>query len=164
MGIYLNPSNILLKKDRNNPIYVDKSLLIAELNDLIGTSSNFLCLSRPRRFGKSMAGNMIAAYYSKGCDSRALFSDLKIAQHPSFQQYLNKINVIKFDIFALFVSANDKNPIRLLFRRIVTVFAKQLTAAATSSCSTTTATSSSSASTTTPRPKSTPCRISDCRL
>ena len=65
MGIYLNPNNELLKRDLNSPIFIDKSLLVAEMNKLIGTNGNFVCISRPRRFGKSMAGNMLAAYYSK---------------------------------------------------------------------------------------------------
>lgn len=54
MGIYLNPNNVLLQRDLNSPIYIDKSMLIAELNSLINTNGNFLCVSRPRRFGKSM--------------------------------------------------------------------------------------------------------------
>ena len=102
MGIYLNPNNELLKRDLNSPIFIDKSLLVAELNKLIGTNENFVCVSRPRRFGKSMAGNMISAYYSKGCDSRELFKDLKIARDSNFEKYLNKLNVIKFDLNAMF--------------------------------------------------------------
>ena len=109
MGIYLNPNNELLKRDLNSPIYIDKSLLIAEMNKLIGTNGNFVCISRPRRFGKSMAGNMISAYYSKGCDSRELFKDLKIAQDKSFEEYLNKLNVIKMDMNAMFQLADNKN-------------------------------------------------------
>ena len=95
MGMYLNPNNTLLIEDMNSRIYVDKSLLIAELNKLIRTNEKFVCVSRPRRFGKSMAGNMIAAYYSKGADSRELFAKLKIAGDPSFENNLNKYNVIK---------------------------------------------------------------------
>ncbi|MCQ2313810.1 MAG: ATP-binding protein [Bacteroidales bacterium] len=107
MGIYLNPNNVLLQRDLNSPIYIDKSMLIAELNALINTNGNFLCVSRPRRFGKSMAGNMISAYYSKGCDSRELFKDLKIAQHPSFEKYLNKLNVIKIDLNGEYMSSHE---------------------------------------------------------
>ena len=102
MGIYLNPNNVLLQQDRNARIFVDKSMIIDELNKSINTNDKYVCVSRPRRFGKSMAGNMISAYYSKGCDSRELFKDLKIAQTANFEQYLNKLNVVKFDLNAMF--------------------------------------------------------------
>ena len=97
MGIYLNPNNALLKQSRKSEIFIDKSMMIAELNKLVDSENKFLCISRPRRFGKSMMGNMISAYYSKGCDSRELFKDLKIAQDKSFEEYLNKLNVIKIE-------------------------------------------------------------------
>lgn len=107
MGIYLNPSNVLLKQSRKSQIFVDKSMLISELNKLIDSENKFVCVSRPRRFGKSMAGNMIAAYYSKGCDSRELFKDLKIAQDESYETYLNKLNVIKLDLNAEYMMLKD---------------------------------------------------------
>ena len=107
MGIYLNPNNVLLQQARNSEIFVDKSMIIAEMNCVLNTEDKFVCVSRPRRFGKSMAGNMIAAYYSKGCDSRELFKNLKIAQHPSYGKYLNKLNVIKFDLNAMFRLSNE---------------------------------------------------------
>mgnify|MGYP003315156202 CR=1 FL=1 len=108
MGIYLNPNNELLRRDLNSPIYIDKLMLIADMNKLIGTNGNFVCVSRPRRFGKSMAGNMLAAYYSKGCDSRELFKDLKIAKDASYEQYLNKLNVIKLDLNAIYRNVTNK--------------------------------------------------------
>lgn len=107
MGIYLNPGNTLLRRDLNSRIYIDKSMIIAELNAVLETYDNFLCVSRPRRFGKSMAGNMISAYYSKGCDSRGLFKNLKIASDPSFETNLNKFNVIKFDLNGFLQGCRD---------------------------------------------------------
>ena len=107
MGIYLNPNNVLLQQARNSEIFVDKSMIIAEMNCVLNTEDKFVCVSRPRRFGKSMAGNMIAAYYSKGCDSRELFKNLKIAQDNSYEEYLNKLNVIKFDLNAMFRLSNE---------------------------------------------------------
>lgn len=77
-------------------------MLISYLNKVVDTESRFVCVTRPCRFGKTMAVNMIAAYYSKSCDSRAIFSDLKIANYPSFEKYLNLFNVIKLDINPLF--------------------------------------------------------------
>ncbi|MBQ0128495.1 MAG: AAA family ATPase [bacterium] len=109
MGIYLNPNNVLLQRARKSEIFIDKSMMIAELNKLVDTENNFLCISRPRRFGKSMMGNMISAYYSKGCDSRELFKDLKIAKTKDFETYLNKLNVISIDLNAFYRNVQDKN-------------------------------------------------------
>ncbi len=80
MGLYLNPRNDSFQQAINNPIYVDKSLLIKYTNQLIGTGDNKLCVSRPRRFGKSTDANMLVAYYSKGCDSHHIFNYSKSAK------------------------------------------------------------------------------------
>ena len=69
MGDYLNPGYGKFRMSLNSSIYVDKSELIRELNKVIGTEQRFACISRPRRFGKTMAANMLAAYYSYGTDS-----------------------------------------------------------------------------------------------
>lgn len=98
MGIYLNPGTDKLDISRNSRLYVDKSQMISFLNSLIDTEERFVCVSRPRRFGKTMAANMLTAYYSKDCDSHASFSGLSITADPSFERYLNKYNVIKIDI------------------------------------------------------------------
>ena len=97
MGIYLNPGFDNLMTDRRGDNYIDKSMLIKELNGFIGKSDPLICVSRPRRFGKTMAANMICAYYTKGCDSHEAFRGLKIADDPSFEEHLNRYNVIKFD-------------------------------------------------------------------
>ena len=62
MGIYLNPSSIGFKRSLNSEIYVDKTGLIEKTNALLDTEQEFICVSRPRRFGKSMAVNMLSAY------------------------------------------------------------------------------------------------------
>ena len=98
MGIYLNPGNDLFRQAVNSDIYIDKSMLIELTNNVFDTSDRHLCVSRPRRFGKSMAANMLSAYYSRGCDSRELFSGLQIAKADSFEKHLNKYNVFHFDI------------------------------------------------------------------
>ena len=98
MGIYLNPGNDLFRQAVNSEIYVDKSMLIEHTNHVFDTSDRHLCVSRPRRFGKSMAANMLSAYYSRGCDSRELFSGLQISQTDSFEKHLNKYNVIRLDM------------------------------------------------------------------
>ncbi len=71
MGIYLNPNNDNFKKITRAEIYVDKTMMISVLNGFMETAREYVCVSRPRRFGKTIAGNMLSAYYSKGCDSPA---------------------------------------------------------------------------------------------
>ena len=81
MGIYLNPGNTDFYNSVNHSqIYVDKTELINYTNRVLFGEQKFLCVSRPRRFGKSMAANMLTAYYGRDCDSNELFSKLKIAQ------------------------------------------------------------------------------------
>ena len=106
MGIYLNPGNDLFRQAVNSKIYVDKTMLIEVTNSLFDTSDKHICISRPRRFGKSMAANMLSAYYSRDCDSRELFSKLKISRSESFEKHLNKYNVFRFDIRG-FASKSD---------------------------------------------------------
>ena len=103
MGTYLNPNNENFYDVVNSGRYVDKTMLIDVANKMLGDPTyKFICVSRPRRFGKSMAGDMLAAYYSKGADSKELFSKLKIARKESFERHLNKYNVIKIDLNAMF--------------------------------------------------------------
>lgn len=98
MGIYVNPGNIAFKEAVNSMIYVDKSNLISYTNRILNTRQKNMCVSRPRRFGKSMAADMLVAYYSKGCDSKELFSGLKIKEDSSFGTHLNRHNVIRVDV------------------------------------------------------------------
>ena len=109
MGLYLNPNADAFMEDKGTRIYVDKSLLIRELNSIVSTKEDFVCLSRPRRFGKSMAGNMISAYYSKGCNTREVFRQMKLGQEPGFDKYLNKFNVIKLDLNGWYQRAIQRN-------------------------------------------------------
>ena len=97
MGIYVNPGNGLFQDALNSKIYVDKSLIVRELNEVINTKSKYVCVSRPRRFGKSMAKALLMAYYSRGCKSHKQFKNLKISKDPSYRKYLNKLNVIAID-------------------------------------------------------------------
>ena len=97
MGTYINKGNVGFQYIRNGE-YVDKSGLIAVINRTLFTEQKFTCVTRCRRFGKSMAAKMLAAYYDSSCDSRALFADLQIAGDPSFEKHLNKYPVIYVDI------------------------------------------------------------------
>ena len=80
MGSYLNSGNKGFRESLNSAIYVDKTGFIARMNAVLDTQQKFVCVSRPRRFGKSVAANMLAAYYNQDEDSAKLFEDLEISQ------------------------------------------------------------------------------------
>lgn len=94
MGIYLNPGHVRFQKVIDSEIYVDKTEMILYLNTVVNTEQEYVSVSRPRRFGKTIAANMLCAYYGRG-DSRALFGGLKVARHENWDKYLNQFNVIR---------------------------------------------------------------------
>ena len=94
MGVFLNPGAEMLRIGRRSQIYVDKSAIIHLLNGAIDTERRFVCVSRPRRFGKSMAANMICAYYDRTVDGAAEFAGLAIADDPQFDEFRNRYDVI----------------------------------------------------------------------
>ncbi|MCD8206184.1 MAG: ATP-binding protein [Clostridia bacterium] len=98
MSNFLNLGNGKFQIALNSKIYVDKTGLIEYTNELISTEQRFLCVSRPRRFGKSMAANMLGAYYCRGCDSHAQFDGLEISKSPDYEKHINKYNVIYVDV------------------------------------------------------------------
>ena len=97
MGKYINTGNEVFHSAVKRE-YIDKTGLIAVVNDTLFSEARFTCVSRCRRFGKSMAADMLCAYYDKSCDSRELFADLEIAKSPSFEEHLNKYPVIYLDL------------------------------------------------------------------
>ena len=97
MGAYINIGNAGFQSLRNGE-YVDKSGLISIVNGTLFTERSCSCVSRSRRFGKSVAAKMLCAYYDHSCDSRSLFDDLEIASDPSFEKHLNKYPVIFLDM------------------------------------------------------------------
>ena len=109
MGTYLNPGNENFREITGMDIYVDKSMLLKITNGMLGRANKYICMSRPRRFGKTIAGNMIAAYYSKGCDSKEIFDRLKISDDPDYEKYLNKYNVIKIDLNSEYQNCDNKS-------------------------------------------------------
>lgn len=106
MGKYLNLGNAGFESIRKGS-YVDKTEMLSFINSTLGTTDKLTCVSRPRRFGKSFAAQMLCAYYDKSCDSRKLFEGLKIAEDASFGKYLNKYNVIYLDITLFLSMASD---------------------------------------------------------
>ena len=126
MGIYLNPTNVNFKEVLASDIYVDKTMLISELNKFIDKGNKYVCVSRPRRFGKTIATNMLCAYYSKGCDSREMFKDLKISKADNYEQYLNKLNFIGIDVASEYQTAPEKEEtLNLLTKRVRKEFKAQ---------------------------------------
>ena len=85
MGIYLNPGNENFRELLQGDVYVDKTTMIEALNRMMRKGNKYVCISRPRRFGKTVTGNMLAAFYSKGCDSRELFQGLHISECEDFE-------------------------------------------------------------------------------
>ena len=94
MGTYFNPDGEAFRKMIQSEIYVDKTGLLAYTNSVLNTMQGYLCISRPRRFGKSMAANMLAAYYSRESRAEELFSGFEISKSPDFQNYANQYNTI----------------------------------------------------------------------
>ena len=125
MGIYLNPGNTSFCEAVSSEIYVDKSGLISFTNTKIRTSRKHICVSRPRRFGKSINLAMLAAYYSKGCRSKKIFNELSISKDPTYLKHLNKYNVIYINMQD-FLSGNKniENMLTLLKKFILKDFKK----------------------------------------
>ena len=98
MGRFLNPDNSAFQTALNSEIYIDKTELIKYTNKVINTKQAFICNSRPRRFGKSITADMLTAFYSKGCSSKDMFGSLAIGKDKEFGEYLNKFDVIHFDV------------------------------------------------------------------
>ena len=106
MGIYIDKGNEAFRRTRNSE-YIDKSGLIAVVNKTLFSRQCFTCVTRSRRFGKSMAAEMLAAYYDRSCNSRSLFADLEIASDATFEEHLNKYPVIYLDMTDFVTSYND---------------------------------------------------------
>ena len=120
MGIYLNPGDDEYRKAVNSKIYVDKTGMLSVINGYIDTEHRNICVSRPRRFGKSMAANMLVAYYGKGCNSGEVFGRYKIAQDTNYEKYLNKYNVIHLNM-QQFTSRSEtiKDMIGLINKKVI---------------------------------------------
>ncbi len=111
MGRYLNPGNEGFAETVSSEIYIDKTDMINYTNRVLESESKYVCVSRPRRFGKSIAAKMLVAYYSKGCDSKELFKNLSISKQPSFAKYMNQYDVIRLDIQWMYSVSENKVPL-----------------------------------------------------
>ena len=98
MGRFVNSKTSAFQDALNSEIYVDKTGLLEYTNRVIDTTAKFICNSRPRRFGKSITADMLTAYYSKGCNSEDMFSNLEISKSADYRKHLNQYDVIHLDI------------------------------------------------------------------
>ena len=119
MGRYLNPRNTAFIKNLNSEIYIDKSLLLNELNKRLNTNKCFIASTRPRRFGKSMNLQMIAAYYNLAHDSHALFEGSEISKCKSYETYINKFDVLWLDVLSLIDEAQGNDNIIPIMQKVL---------------------------------------------
>ena len=118
MGIFINRGNLDFKETLNSE-YVDKSGLIGVVNNTLFTRQKFSCVTRCRRFGKSMAAQMLCAYYDNSCDSRSLFAGLEAEKDASFEKHLNKYPVIYIDMTDFITQfKNDDNIVSHIDREV----------------------------------------------
>ena len=99
MGRYLNSSTsyVLYKGQTEQPYFVDKSQMLSELFPFLDSGNTHICITRPRRFGKTVMANMITAFLGKKQDSDSIFKSLKISQNDLYSKYRNQYNVISID-------------------------------------------------------------------
>lgn len=120
MGILLNPDNLNFKRAVNSEIYIDKSMLLQLTNKYLQTKDNNICVSRPRRFGKSTTADMLVAYYSRGCNSAEIFDKLKISKTDEYLKHLNQYNVIHINMTQYIkASGSVKTEISSLTKRLL---------------------------------------------
>lgn len=99
MGRYLNSSTsyVLYKGQTEQPYFVDKSQMLSELFPFLDSGNTHICITRPRRFGKTVMANMITAFLGKKQESDSIFKSLKISQNDLYNKYRNQYNVISID-------------------------------------------------------------------
>ena len=99
MGVYLNSTSpfYLYKSETEKTYFIDKSLLLEQLFPLVKTGNSHICITRPRRFGKTIMANMIGAFFGKGCSADTIFSGSKITQNAEYATHINQYNTIFID-------------------------------------------------------------------
>jgi len=98
MGLYINPGNEAFRISVNDDIYIDQSGILSFTNNRIGKRKRYLCVSRPRRFGKSLTAEMLTAYYDRSCNSELLFQGLEIAKDDTYEKNLNQYDVFSINV------------------------------------------------------------------
>ena len=133
-GLYLNPGSYRFEEALNSNIYVDKTEMIHFLNTLVRTKQKYVSVSRPRRFGKTMAADMLCAYYGIGTNSNDMFSHLRLSHCAdvrvgekvlSWDAYIGKFDVVRITITDFMQDRDDVREIlRVLTTRLVAEFEK----------------------------------------
>lgn len=100
MGVYLNSTSAytLYKDEALKPYFVDKSQMLEQLFPLVKRGNNHICFTRPRRFGKTVMANMVASFFSRGCDAGDVFRNLEISKNPEYGEYRNQFSVIHMSL------------------------------------------------------------------
>ena len=119
MGIYLNPGNEKFAQCVNSEIYIDKTGLIRYCSRVMNSMQKYICMSRPRRFGKSVAADMLAAFYSRGCDSKKLFKGKILENADSFADHLNKYDVIFLNIQQFLIGSKKQDMTEYLEQEVL---------------------------------------------
>ena len=129
MGTYLNPGKAAFEEAVNSAIYIDKTEMISYLNSVVNTKQKYVSVSRPRRFGKSMAVDMLCAYYDREADSRALFEKCKLSETEPvikgqseilWDSFLGKFDVIYLAMTDFINSSrNVDEGLKLITRRVL---------------------------------------------
>ena len=119
MGTYLNPGKAAYRMAVNSEIFIDKTEMIQYINSVVNTQQRFVSVSRPRRFGKTMAADMICAYYDREADSRGLFEKRKLAQTAGWDEFLGKFDVIHLVMTRFFKSRITVNEALTNMQKIV---------------------------------------------
>ena len=111
MGFYLNNASslTLYKSEVESPYFVDKSRMLAELFPLTELGNKHVCITRPRRFGKTVMANMVGAFFGKGADAGNIFDSLKIAKEDGYRKHLNRYDVIYIDFSKMPEECNSYN-------------------------------------------------------
>jgi hypothetical protein len=132
MGFYLNPDKGNFVQAINSEIYVDKTGLLIATNKLINTLQKYVCVSRPRRFGKSIAMSMLATYYDSEGDSSEIFSPFEIYKSPDYETHQGKYEVIAIDIqrFLSKAGGNVTEMVRIIRTDLVKELRKKFDAGA----------------------------------
>ena len=119
MGSYLNPDSSKFEEAVNSDIYIDKTGLLTYTNSVLHTMQKYICISRPRRFGKSIAANMLTAYYSRGCHAKQLFSKFEIAKNNEFEKYLNQYDTISVNMQEILSRSKSIDELTDRFKRLI---------------------------------------------
>lgn len=99
-GTYLNSpvAYDLHENESKKTYFADKISILEELFPLVEEGNHYICITRPRRFGKTVTANLIASFFSKGCDASDVFDRLKVSGNQEYRRKMNQYNVIHISL------------------------------------------------------------------